>query len=184
MLHSSGLGRKAIMLPHQTRNVFLSWFLLLYITLGILARNLCPPESLESASLNCGTHFVCLSDLARNLSRPRGFWNVKHMFACVFMSVWLHVCPNLHTIICGASSRACVRACVPVCFHVYLFVFFLCVRVPLHIRVQEIFNKGKMFALLSSINCLSTKGFKVSFSDTEGLWVATSKLNTFLPPPF
>lgn len=47
MLHSSGLGREAIMLPHQTRNVFLSWFLIHYITLGILAGNLRPPESLE-----------------------------------------------------------------------------------------------------------------------------------------
>lgn len=34
-----------------------------------------------------------------------------------------------------------------------------------------------------NINCLNTKGFKVSFNDTEGLWVATSKLNTFLCPP-
>lgn len=47
-------GRKAIMLPHQTRKVFLSWFLLHYITLSILAGNLCPPESLGSVSLYPG----------------------------------------------------------------------------------------------------------------------------------
>lgn len=31
---------------------------------------------------------------------------------------------------------------------------------------------------------MNAKGFKVSFNDTEGLWVATSKLHTSPPPHF
>lgn len=165
MLHSSGLGRKAIMLPHQTRNVFLSWFLLHYITLGILAGNLCPPESLESVSLYPGMRNT-FSLLKRRISLKcvQSSWLLECKEYCLhvfFVSGGLHVCTYLCTIIYTAS----LSECSPVCFHVYLSlllrdVFFLCVHfvcflvcvcVCAYVSVQQVFNKGKMFALLSTL---------------------------------
>ncbi len=79
---------------------------------------------------------------------------------CMCFYVWrLHVCTYLCTIIYTASFSECAL----VCFHVYLSllrqdVFFLCVRfvcllvyVCAYVSVQQVFNKGKMFALLSTL---------------------------------
>lgn len=59
---------------------------------------------------------------------------------------------------------------------VYLSVFWrdsfvLCIRARLcargYMSVRQVLNKGMMFALLSALT-VNTKGFKVSFNDTEG----------------
>lgn len=115
MLHSSGLGRKAIMLPHQTRNVFLSWFLLHYVTLGILAGNLCPPESLESVSLYPGKlNTFCLL--------------MRMSLKCIQLLCLLECKAYcLHVFLCLAGSM-CARTYTQLstlhhCLNVYPYVF-------------------------------------------------------------
>lgn len=151
MFHSSGLCRKAIMLPRQTINVFLSWFLLHRVTWGVLVENLCPPESLESASLHPGVlNTLCLL-MWSGLKCVQSLWlweckkkKRKEMSACFcfcFMSGLLRVYTYLYKIIYTTS----LSGCVPICFHVYLsflqrdtFLFmYPLVRLLVRARIHE-----------------------------------------------
>lgn len=141
MLHSSGLGRKAIMLPHQTSNVFLSWFLLHYITLGILAGNLHPPESLEC---------VCLYPGVQNTFCLLMWINSK----CV-QSSWLLECKGycLHVFLCLAASM-CVRTYTAQSY-LYGIIVWVCTRMfsclPLLVTTRSI-----RFMCLFACACVHT----------------------------
>lgn len=79
-----------------------------YITLGILARNLCPPESLESVSLHPGSD-----------------WNASNRCS----SYCLHVFrAPIRNYLYGVAVWAPMSPCLPPCFP-HRDVFFLCVCV-------------------------------------------------------
>lgn len=192
MLHSSGLGRKAIMLPHQTRNVFLSWLLLHYITLGILAGNLCPPESLESVSLYPGMlNTFCLLMWIR-LNCVQSSWLLEckgyclHVFLCLAGSMCRRTYTQLSTLHHCLREYPYVFMFTSPCYcEMYSFYVSVCVFACVceHTWVYSRYLTKARCLLYYEHYCVNTKGFKVSFNDTEGLWVATSKRNTFLSPP-
>lgn len=166
MFHSSGLCRKAIMLPRQTINVFLSWFLLHRVTWGVLVENLCPPESLESASLHPGVlNTLCLL-MWSGLKCVQSLW----LWECKKKKKCLHVFVSVLCLACSVFIRTYTKLsirhhCLGAYPYVFMFTspfysairFFLCIRecvclcVHGYMSVQQVFNKGKMFALLSTL---------------------------------
>lgn len=135
-------------------------------------------------SLGMAKMFFC--EMGWNGFSHRVFRTVERILFCVlfFLSAWLSQCQSyLHHIAVCAPAR--MFSCLPV---LVASRHILCARAifafaPTRADVPQVFNKGKMFALLSTWTAWTQKASKFHSMTLRGCgWLHQSSIPSSLPP--
>lgn len=174
MPHSSGLGRKAVSLPRQTSDVFLLW---LSSTLpGIILQN-----GWEVCLFSWHDKDVFVWDGLKRVQSSCSQDCRKNIVWCFFfLSAWLSQCQSyLHNI--AARMFSCLP--IPVASRRILCAWAIFAFAATRADVPQVFNKGKMFALLSTWTAWTQKASKFHSMTPRGCgWLHQSSIPSSLPP--